>query len=328
MKSWWIRAESGEMVLELRDTPAPRPGPGQLGVSLRAAALNRGEFIAGHGLHAAGAAARPAGFEAAGEVTEVGEGVTGFATGDRVMGRCDGAFAEHGLMYAGETFMVPQALSWEQAACATVTYQTAHDMLMAQGHLSAGEWMLVTGVSSGVGVASLQVAKALGAKVIGTSGSPTKLDRLVGLGLDVALPTRKPDFLPAAMDATGGRGVDLVVNTVGGSVFAACVEALGFQGRLATVGYVDGVVSAGMDLMALHKKRLHLFGVSNKLRTLQHRIDAARAFGRELLPLMASGQVLPLVDQVYGFEALDEARRAMLAGEHLGKLVLRVDGSS
>src|SRR5206468_7264735 len=172
-------------------------------------------------------------------------------------------------MHAGEAFIVPERLSWEQAACATVTYLTAHDMLIAQGRLRAGEWMLVTGVSSGVGVAALQVAKALGARVMGTSGSPAKLERLQALGLDVGLATRAPDFVPAVLQASGGRGVDLVVNTVGGSVFAACIEALGFEGRLATVGYVDGVVQADLDLMALHKKRLQLFGVSNKLRTVQ-----------------------------------------------------------
>lgn len=325
MKAWWIRTEAGAMALEQREVPVPRPAAGQVAVRIRAAALNRGEFIAGHGLHAAGATARPAGFEAAGEVTAVGDGVTGFAPGDRVMGRCDGAFAEHGLMNAGEALAVPASLSWEQAACATVTYLTAHDMLIAQGRLCAGEWMLVTGISSGVGVAALQVAKALGASVMGTSGSPGKLQRLQALGLDVALATRAPDFVPAVLEASGGRGVDLVVNTVGGSVFGACVEALAFEGRLATVGYVDGVVRAELDLMALHKKRLQLFGVSNKLRTVQHRVDAAAAFARDLLPWLASGQIVPLVDQVYPFDALDEARRAMEAGAHLGKIVLRME---
>jgi NADPH:quinone reductase-like Zn-dependent oxidoreductase len=241
------------------------------------------------------------------------------------MGRCDGAFAEHGVMHAGEAFVVPENLSWEQAACATVTYLTAHDMLIAQGHLRAGEWLLVTAISSGVGVAALQVAKALGARVMGTSGSQEKLRRLQALGLDVALCTRAPDFVPAVMQASGGRGVDLVVNTVGGSVFGACVQALGFEGRLATVGYVDGVVRAELDLGELHRKRLHLFGVSNKLRTVQHRIEAAAAFGRDLLPLMAAGSVTPLVDKVYPFAALDDARRAMEAGEHMGKIVLRVE---
>lgn len=324
MKGWWIRTEGGAIVLEQRDAPVPRPGSGQLSVRIRAAALNRGEFIAGHGLHGAGAA-RPAGFEAAGEVTEVGEGVAGFRPGDRVMGRCDGAFAEHGVMHAGEAFVVPDVLSWEQAACATVTYLTAHDMLMGQGRLRAGEWMLVTGISSGVGVAALQVAKALGARVMGTSGSPAKLQRLQAMGLDVAWPTRGADFVEAVLEASGGRGVDLVVNTVGGSVFGACVEAMAFEGRLATVGYVDGVVRAEMDLMALHKKRLQLFGVSNKMRTVQHRIDAAAAFGRELLPLMAAGKVVPLVDKSFPFDALDAARAAMVAGEHVGKIVLRME---
>jgi NADPH:quinone reductase len=323
MKSWWILPEPGAIALQQREVPVPRAAAGQLALRIRAAALNRGEFIAGHGLHASGTA-RPAGFEAAGEVTEVGAGVTGFAVGDRVMGRCDGAFAEHGLMQPGEAFIVPERLSWEQAACATVTYLTAHDMLIAQGRLRAGEWMLVTGISSGVGVAALQVAKAIGARVMGTSGSPAKLQRLQGLGLDVPLATRAPDFVPAVLEASGGRGVDLVVNTVGGSVFGACIEVLGFEGRLATVGYVDGVVRAELDLMALHKKRLQLFGVSNKLRTLQHRTEAMAAFGRDLLPWMAQGRLVPQVDKVFPFDALEEARRAMEAGEHVGKIVLRM----
>lgn len=324
MKSWWIRPEPGANALEQRVVPVPRPGPGQLALRIRAAALNRGEFIAGHGLHASGAA-RPAGFEAAGEVTEVGAGVTGFAVGDRVMGRCDGAFAEHGVMQAGEASIVPARLSWEQAAGATVTYLTAHDMLIAQGRLRAGEWMLVTGISSGVGVAALQVAKAIGARVMGTSGSPAKLQRLQALGLDVPLATRAPDFVPAVLEASGGRGVDLVVNTVGGSVFGACIEAMGFEARLATVGYVDGVVRAELDLMALHQKRLQLFGVSNKMRTLQHRLDAMAALRRDLLPWLEQGRLAPLVDRVFAFDALEDARRAMEAGEHVGKIVLRME---
>ena len=325
MKSWWIRTAGDGMVLELRDVPVPRPAAGQIGVRIRAAALNRGEFIAGHGLHAAAGPARPAGFEAAGEVTHVGAGVTAFKAGDRVMGRCDGAFAEHGLMVVDEAARVPERLTWEQAAATTVVYLTVHDALMAQGRLRRDEWMLVTGISSGVGVAALQVAKALGAKVIGTSGSAEKLARLKELGLDVGVQTRGPDFVPAVMEATGGRGVDLVVNNVGGTMFAACVEALGFEGRLATVGYVDGVVEATMDIAALHKKRLVLFGVSNKMRTLQHRIAAAREFQRDMLPLLADGRATPLVDRVFALEELPTAQRLMEQNQHLGKLVVRVD---
>ena len=324
MKSWWIRTVDNAMSLELRDLPVPQPGPGQVAIRIRAAALNRGEFIAGHGLHTS-STARPAGFEAAGEVTAVGAGVTRWKVGDRVMGRCDGAFAEHGCMAADEAFPAPERLTWEQAAATTVVYLTVYEALMAHGRLAAGEWMLVTGISSGVGVAALQVAKALGARVIGTSGSLDKLERLKALGLDVALHTRAPDFVPAVMQATNDKGVDLVVNTVGGSVFAACVESMGFQARLAMVGYVDGQVEAGIDLGALHSKRLQLFGVSNKMRTMSHRIAAAQALERDLLPMVADGRVTPLVDQVFSLDDLPAAQQCMQGNHHLGKLVVRVD---
>lgn len=324
MKSWWIRTDDNAMSLELRDVPVPQPGPGQVRIRIRAAALNRGEFIAGHGLHTA-ASARPAGFEAAGEVTALGAGVTRWKLGDRLMGRCDGAFAEHGCMTADEVFVAPQRLTWEQAAAATVVFLTVYEALMAQGRLAAGEWMLVTGISSGVGVAALQVAKALGARVIGTSGSMEKLERLKALGLDVGLHTRAPDFVPAVMQATHNQGVDLVVNNVGGSVFAACVDAMGFQARLATVGYVDGQVEARIDLGALHSKRLQLFGVSNKMRNMSHRIAAAQALERHLLPMMADGRVTPLVDQVFALDDLPAAQQCMQGNQHLGKLVVRVD---
>lgn len=324
MKSWWIQTEGAHMVLVPREVPVPRPAAGQVGVRIRAAALNRGEFIAGHGLHAASAPARPAGFEAAGEVTELGEGVTRFKVGDRVMGRCDGAFSEHGCMRVEEIFPVPEALGWEQAACTSVTYGTAHDMLIAQGRLQAGEWLLVTGISSGVGVASLQLAKALGARVIGTSGSAAKLERLQAMGLDVALHTRGPDFGPAVLQATADHGADLVVNNVGGTVFAACVEVMAFQGRLATVGYVDGVVRAEIDLEALHKKRLQLFGVSQKLRTPAHRAAAAQALARDVLPLMREGKLAPVVDHVFPLAEIQAAQRCMEENQHLGKIVVRM----
>ena len=324
MKSWWIKTVDGAMALELRDIPIPQPGPGQVRIRICAAALNRGEFIAGHGLHTA-SVARPAGFEAAGEVTEVGEGVTRFKIGDRVMGRCDGAFAEHGCMTAEEVFAVPERLTWEQAAASTVVFLTVYEALMAHGRLAAGEWMLVAGITSGVGVAALQVGKALGTRVIGTSGSINKLERLKPLGLDLALHTRAADFVPAVMQATLNKGVDLVVNNVGGSVFDACVDAMGFQGRLAMVGYVDGQVESRIDLNALHSKRLQLFGVSNKMRNTAHRIAAAQALERDLLPMLADGRVTPWVDQVFAFDDLPVAQQCMQSNQHMGKLVLRVD---
>jgi len=193
-----------------------------------------------------------------------------------------------------------------------------------QGKLKAGEWLLITGVSSGVGVAALQAAKAMGAKVIGTSGSRAKLDRLDEVGLDIGLHTRKGDFSTAVLEATGGKGVNLVVNTVGGSVFEECIRSMAFEGRLATVGYVDNTLSARIDIQALHAKRLVLFGVSNKLRTPEQRASGVPAFIRDFMPHIAAGRIKPLIDSVYPFDQLEAAKAHMEANEHLGKIVLKI----
>ena len=323
MQSYWIQSSADRTTLERREAPLPVPATGQLLLRVRAAGLNRGEFIAGHGLTKPGAA-KPAGAEAACEVVTFGAGVTGFTPGARVMGRCPGAYAEYALMDAREAIAVPKRLSWEEAASIPLVFMVVHDMLIAQGRLAAGEWLLVTGISSGVGVAALQTAKVLGAKVIGTSGSTDKLERLRAIGLDVGIHTRTGDFCDAVLAATGGKGANLVVNNVGGSVFAECVRALAFQGRLATVGYVDGVLTAEIDIEALHAKRLVLFGVSNKLRSAEQRLESVRGVTADILPAIADGRIRPLIDSVYGFDELPAAKAHMEANAHLGKIVVRM----
>src|SRR5712671_3446819 len=260
MKAFFIHAEEGRTRLEKREAPQPVPGPGQLLIKVHAAGLNRGEFIVG-GLTKAGAA-KAAGQEVAGEVV---------GTGQRVMGRCPGGFAEFALMEAREAVPMQGRFCWEEAASIPLTFTVVHDMLLEQGRLKAGEWLLVTGISSGVGVAALQAAKALGANVIGTSGSAEKLARLEEQGLDLGIHTRKPDFSKMVLEATAGKGANLAINTVGGSVFAEIIRALAFEGRLAIVGYVDNVLKSEVDLEAVHVKRLRIFGVSNKQRNADQR---------------------------------------------------------
>lgn len=327
MRAYRIEDRAGHLQLSLHEgLPQPQPGPGQLLIRVKAAGLNRGEFIAGHGLHAPNGGAKPVGGEAAGVVVACGASTDANAqawqVGDAVFGRCPGAFAEYALMDMREAMPVPPGLNWAQAASVPLTFMVGYDMLVQQGGLRAGDWLLVTGVASGVGVSALLAAKAMGARVIGTSGSQQKLERLKALGLDVGVATRGPDFLEAVEAATQGQGVQLAINTVGGGVFAACVQALAFEGRLAMVGYVDGQLSAPLDLQALHAKRLRLFGVSNKLRSAQQKAQTAAGFRADWWPLLADGRLRPVVDRVWPFAELEAARAAMESDLHVGKLVL------
>jgi NADPH:quinone reductase-like Zn-dependent oxidoreductase len=326
MKSYWMHIDDVPNPIELRDAPMPVAGPTQALVKVHAAGLNRGEFIKGHGLHGS-QGAKAIGMEAAGEIVAVGDKVnsmSSFKVGDRVMARCGASFSEYALMNVQEMMAVPDSLSWEQAASIPITFLVTYDLLVQQGKLKSNDWLLINGVSSGVGVASLQMGKVLGAKVIGTSGSQTKLNQLMPLGLDLGICSRSADFYATVMSTTEGKGVQLVVNTVGGSVFEESFKCLSFQGRLGTVGYVDGVLHAPLDIEALHAKRLTLFGVSNKMRSPDQRAEPVQGFIKDILPAFAEGKIHACIDSVFEFKDLEGAKARMESNSHVGKIVLKV----
>lgn len=322
MKSFWIKSDHGKTVLEPREVPVPQPKSGELVVRVRAASLNRGELLASHG-HYALDAPRPAGGDAAGEVHAVGEGVTGFKPGDRVMGRGRGCFAEYVALAVEQTVPAPRRLSWEQAAAVPLVFVTVYEILHL-GKLGAGETLLVAGASSGAGVGCIQAAKVIGAKVIATSRSADKLAKLKAAGLDVGIEARGGKFAEQVLEATGGRGVNLAVNLVGGGVFPELLRALANQGRMAIVGYVDGSKKSEIDLDAVHGKRLRIYGVSNQHLTAAERAEAMRGFARELLPAFADGRIAPLIDRVFPFDELPAAKDYMESDAQIGKIVVRV----
>jgi NADPH2:quinone reductase len=256
---------------DVRDIQRPVITAGHVLVRVHASSLNRAEFRRLHTLRLQPGRAAPeprtGGGDAAGEVVETGAGVTGIKPGDRVMGRCAGGFAEYALLEAREVMPAPERLSWEEAACVPIVFVVVHDALFVSGRLHAGETMLVTAAPSGVGVAALLLAKYLGAKVIGTSRSSEKLERLKALGLDAGVVTGSEGFGAAISRAVGEAGVDMVVDNIGADVLAPCLEALAVGGRYVTIGRMSGVTKGELDVDRLAERRLHLYGVSNRLRS-------------------------------------------------------------
>jgi NADPH:quinone reductase-like Zn-dependent oxidoreductase len=321
MKSCWIITKDHRPVLEYREVPIPEPKAGELVIEVYASALNRGELVVGGAVH--GGPEKIGGNEASGIVHAVGKGVTGWKVGDKVIGRCRGGFAEYALLDAGQAMPMPARLTWQQAAAIPISYITAWEMLYPPyGRLAAGEWLLITGVSAGAGVASVQLGKLLGAKTIGTSGSQAKLDRIVPLGLDVAIATRGADFAPKVLEATGGHGADLAVNLVGGTQFAECVKCLARKGRLSVVGYVDGLLTAEIDLAAVHAGRLEIFGISNARLSAEEKAAATAGFARDVLPAFVDGRLDPVIDRVFGFDEIPQAKECMDTSAMVGKIVV------
>lgn len=322
MKSCWIVTKDHKNVLEYRDVPVPQPKAGEVVIKVRASALNRGELFVGGVVH--GGPEKLGGGEASGTVHAIGEGVTGVKVGDAVFGRVRGGFAEYAVMDIAQLMPKPERLSWEQAAAVPVSFITAWEMIYQFGKLQKGETMLIMGASSGAGMASIQLAKLIGARTIGTSGSQEKVDKLKAIGLDHGIVTRKPDFAGKVKELNGGKGIDLVINGVGGSVFAECMRTLGFRGRLATVGYVDNVFKAEIDLNAVHAWRLEVFGVSNAHLPASGKAEAAAGFRRDVLPALVDGRIAPLIDKVYAFDDLPAAKERMDTSGMVGKIVVRI----
>jgi NADPH2:quinone reductase len=310
---------------DIRDVQRPTVPPGHLLLRVHASSINRAEMRRLRSLRLApgkpAPEARIGGGDAAGEIVELGAGVTGFSRGDRAMGRCSGGFAEYALLDAREVMPAPESLSWEEAASIPVVFVVVHDALFVSGQLRAGETVLVTGAASGVGIATLALAKYLGARVIGTSRSPAKLERLKAHGLDVGIVTGSEGFAAAIAPAIGD-GVDMVVDNIGGDVLAPLVAALAVGGRYVTIGRMSGVTQGELDVDRLAEQRLHLYGVSNRLRNAAQRAESMRRFLADLMPALSAGKIRPIIDCTFPLAELPAAQTHVEADAHVGKVVI------
>lgn len=313
---------------DVREVQRPAVPPGHVLVRVRASSINRAEFRRLHNLRLEPgrpvSEARVGGGDAAGEIVELGAGVAGLEPGERVMGRCSGGFAEYAVLDAREVMPIPASLSWQEAACVPVVFVVVHDALFASGRLNAGETLLVTAIPSGVGVAALVLAKYLGARVIGTSRSADKLEKLKPHGLDIGIVTGSDGFGTAIAPAVGDRGVNMIIDNIGGDVLAPCVAALAVGGRFVTIGRMGGVLKGELDVDRLAERRLHLYGVSNRLRSPAQRAESMRRFVTDLMPPLREGRIRPIIDRCFPLAGIDAAQAHVEADRHVGKVVLEI----
>ena len=327
MKAVYIREFGGIENLEVREVESPdSPEGDSVLVNVKAAALNRADLLQRKGLYPAppGYPQRILGLEFAGIVSEIGSKVNNFRPGDHVFGiTAGGGQAEFVLTHADQLAKVPANLVFVEAAAIPEAFITAYDAVWTQGKLRKGETLLIHAVGSGVGLAALQIAKAIGdIKIFGTSRTQAKLDKCIKIGLDATINTEETTELREIVKTvTGGKGVDVILDLVGAKFFGANLEALGFKGRLILVGLVGGRKTE-FDLGTALRKRLHIMGTVLRSRTNAEKAEATRRFCEEVLPMIASGKIEPNLDRVFSIEHVREAHQYLESNSNFGKVVL------
>ena len=321
MRAVVYSAAGGPEVITVTERPEPMSGPGQVRVRVRAAGLNRADLLQRAGTYAApkGWPVDIPGIEYAGEVDAVGAGVTRWKVGDRVMGLVGGGgHAEMVVVHADEAMAVPAPLSLEEAAAIPEVFLTAYDALTVRGRLAAGERVLLHAVGSGLGTAAAQLARLMGATVLGTSRSAEKLERARAYGLDIGIDTSKTPFRHAINEP-----VNLVIDVLGGAAFADNLAVLAPRGRLVVLGWLTGS-RVDADLAPLLHKRLEVIGTVMRSRSLTERLPLVRDFSERMLPLFdgPAPRLVPVVGERYPMTAMAEAHRAMERNTTFGKVIL------
>lgn len=325
MRAVVITKPGGPEVLEFREVPDPKPGKGELLVRVEASALNRADLLQRRGLYPAppGSPKDIPGLELAGTVVACGEGVTRFAPGDEVMGVVGGgACADLAIIHEREAIRRPAGMPATVAAAIPEAFMTAFDAVVLQGGLASGQWLAVDAVASGVGTAAIQIARAIGARSVGSTRTEHKLERAFSLGLDVGVHGTTADLAKRAREVSDG-GVHVGLALVGGQPLAELVGALRPRGTVVLVGLMAGA-KAELNLATVLQKRLHIIGTVLRSRPLEEKIAVARAFEDRIAPLFEgeAPALRPVVDHVFPLEAVADAHAALEDNANVGKIVL------
>jgi putative PIG3 family NAD(P)H quinone oxidoreductase len=332
MKAVYVREFGSAENLEIREVENPlKPKEKEVLVNIKAAALNRADILQRQGFYPApkGFPERILGLEFAGEVAEIGDGVTEYRRGDRVFGiTAGGAQAEFLLTEESLLAKIPDNLNFIEAAAVPEAFITAHDAIFTQGNLQKNETLLIHAVGSGVGLAALQLAKAKDIVTIGTSRTTAKLLKCDEFSLDFGIVTEtnliesNPKALAEIIQhKTDGSGVDVILDLVGAKYFAANLESLNLKGRLILVGLTGGR-TAGFNLATALSKRLKIIGTVLRSRSTEEKAEATKKFAEDVLPLVATGKIKPNLDKVFPVQEVREAHEYLESNVSFGKVVL------
>jgi putative PIG3 family NAD(P)H quinone oxidoreductase len=325
-----IRTPGGPEVLTSVQRPVPEPAPGEILIAVAAAGINRPDLMQRQGNYPPppGASDIP-GLEVAGTIAALGEGVTGVNVGDKVCALlAGGGYAQYVAVPAVQCLPVPQGLTMVEAAALPETLFTCWTNLIDGGDLKAGETVLIHGGSSGIGTTGIQLAKALGATVFVTAGSPEKCEACRKLGADLAIDYKAEDFVAAVKQALasrvgGKRGVDVVLDMVGGDYVRRNIEILAHGGRHVSIA-VQGGPEATIPIFKVMQKRLILTGSTLRPRSPAEKGTIADALRKTAWSLIAAGKLKPLIHATFPLDRAAEAHRALEEGDHIGKIVLVV----
>ena len=329
MQAVWISRAGGPEVLEVREVGKPEINDDQVLVRVRASALNRADLLQRQGKYPPppGFPAEIPGIEFAGEVAAVGDSVREWKPGQRVFGLIGGgAQAEYLITYERLLAEIPPNLSFDQAAAVPEAFITAHDALWTQAGLRPGESVLIHAVGSGVGLAAVQLCRAIQAVPYGTSRTADKIERSRPIGLEAGMAVREDlDELHAAVQKwTAGRGINVVLDLVGGPYVRASQKLMATHGRMVLVGTVAGG-KYELEARYMLSKRLKVLGTVLRARRLEEKIEVTQRFAAEVVPLLASGALHPNIDSVFPLAEIGKAHERLESNETFGKVVVMID---
>jgi putative PIG3 family NAD(P)H quinone oxidoreductase len=313
----------GPEVLTVTELPDPEPGPDEVVVDVAATAVNRADTLQRQGKYPPPPGASDVlGLECSGTVAAVGEGVEAWQVGDEVCALlAGGGYAEKVLVPAGQVMPLPQGVDLVTAGALPEVACTVWSNVFMVAGLQPGETLLVHGGAGGIGNLAIQLAKALGARVITTAGSPAKLDLCRELGADVAVSYRDQDFVEEVKAATGGRGADVILDNMGAKYLDRNISALATKGRLVIIG-MQGGVKGELNIGKLLAKRGAVIATSLRSRPVEEKAAICAAVAEHVWPLVADGSVRTVVHAKLPLEQAAEAHRLMESGEHVGKIIL------